>query len=158
MGQKWLKKEQSPRISWTLFFLEPLLPHVQDSIFFSELKFSDYSRTNFPCLLEPGFWTLTKGVKRQPVRHQTRPNSIKCWGWSNLVAMFPFSVFFICKVPFAYECNKTSSIFTEWASTLWNPSFVQCKKNFSQQAFLSTNMCQRCVHTYILFLFQDPSG
>ena len=36
-------------------------------------------------MLEPWFWILTKGVKRQPVRYQTRPNSTKCWGWSNLL-------------------------------------------------------------------------
>ena len=38
MGGKWSEKKQSPRASWTLFFSEPFLPHVWDSVFFRPLK------------------------------------------------------------------------------------------------------------------------
>ena len=31
-------------------------------------------------MLEPGFWILTKGVKRQPVQGQPRPNSTQVSG------------------------------------------------------------------------------
>ena len=86
-----LKKKQSPRNSWTQFFFEPFLPHVWDSVFFQSWNFRTTLGQTYPCLLEPGFWILTKGVKRQPVRHQTRPNSTKCWGWSNLGIIYPLT-------------------------------------------------------------------
>ena len=52
MGEKWCGKKQSPRVLGLCFFLTSW--HFSGS----------------------GFWILTKGVKRQPVGGQTRPNSI----------------------------------------------------------------------------------
>ena len=60
MGEKWFKKKQSPRISWTLvffkagkkqsprnswtlFFFEPFLPYVWDSVFFQTTKNDKFS-------------------------------------------------------------------------------------------------------------------
>ena len=48
MGEKWLKKKQSPRISWTLFFFEPFLPHDWDSVFFQTTK--NYKFSLYPFL------------------------------------------------------------------------------------------------------------
>ena len=54
----------------TLFFSEHFPPCL-GLCFFQSWNFLTTLGQTSSCLLEPGFWILTKGVKRQPVRHQT---------------------------------------------------------------------------------------
>ena len=81
--QHWKKTETKKFLDSILFWA--ISPRCLGLFFFQSWNFRTTLGQTSPCLLEPGFWILTKGIKRQPVRHQTRPNSTKCWGWSNLV-------------------------------------------------------------------------
>ena len=77
MGEKWCEKKQSPRVLGLCFFSHHFPPHAWDSVFFRTLKLaSPLSLTSWH-FSESGFWILTKGVKPQPVRYQTRPNSMQ---------------------------------------------------------------------------------
>ena len=75
-----LRAEYKSKSSWTLFFKNIISPHAWDSFFFRTLKLaSPLSLTSWNFSVS-GFWILTKGVKLQPVRGQTSPNSIKVLG------------------------------------------------------------------------------
>ena len=76
-----LEKTESTKSEDSVFFRAfPPPPHVWDFVFFQSWNFLTTLGQTSSCLLEPGFWILTKGVKRQPVRHQTRPNSSQVLG------------------------------------------------------------------------------
>ena len=93
MGEKWCE------------FLDfsPFPPHVWDSMFFTTLKKqSSLSLTSWH-FSGPGFWILTKGVKRHPVRGQPCQNSIWVLGMEQpttatvllslvLLSVHPFSL------------------------------------------------------------------
>ena len=74
LRQDWFSK--SPRVLGLCFFFASFLPHAWDSVFFRTLKLaSPLSLTSWH-FSESWFWIVTKGVKPQPVRYQTRPNSM----------------------------------------------------------------------------------
>ena len=76
---------------WGLCFFTAFPPNVWDSVFFQSWNVRTTVGKMSSCLMEPGFWILTKGVKRQLVRGQTRPNSNQVLGWSKLLfSLLPF--------------------------------------------------------------------
>ena len=60
---------------WGLCFFHSISPHVLDSVFFQSLNVWTILEQTSSFLLEPGFWILSKGVKRQPVQGQPWQNS-----------------------------------------------------------------------------------
>ena len=85
MGEKWLENKQSPRISWTQAFFKPFLPQTIKNDKFSAYPFLTFFSTR---VLE----TRLGGLKAACL-YWSCPIQIlsKCWGWSNLVFILPFT-------------------------------------------------------------------
>ena len=76
MGEKWCKKNRVQEFLDSGFFPAQFTPMPGTLFFFRTLKLaSPLSLTSWN-FSGSGFWILTKGVKRQPVRSQTRLKSI----------------------------------------------------------------------------------
>ena len=95
MGGKWSEKKQSPRASWTLFFSEPFLPHVWDSVFFRPLKIIS-SLLSVPEIFQhQGSGNSFRGAKGSLYWFCPIQILSKCWGWSNLL----FTLLPSCTMP-----------------------------------------------------------
>ena len=102
-----LWKKQSPRHGVKMVrekknFCSHHFSPMSGTLFFRTLKLASSLSLTYRHFSGPGFWILTKGVKRQPVRGQPCQNSIKVFG------MEQPNIYIYIYVPFDVKFSEAS--------------------------------------------------